>query len=189
MKKTIWFFVATLVLAGLSLTGCKEKKAPADTTGVQVVNGFSKQDTARVFELVEQFTARLQARDIQGAVDMLVTLNNDTLEQLTPANMQRQAIALRHLVGLPKYELSRVVMNNNTTNEAKIDITLFEKPEGDPRPNKTSFYLRPVFYQGQWYLTTKDNITDTDKDDPIQHAVDAQAEAQAEAEAEAEAAE
>ena len=50
-----------------------------------------------------------------------------------------------------------------------MDITLFEKEENDPRPNKISFYFRPVRFEGQWYLTVKDNITDINNENNFQH--------------------
>lgn len=123
---------------------------------------FSKEDTTKVMDLVNQFTMRLQNRDIKGAVDMLVYLNGDSIQPLDAANLQRQTNTLNFIAGMPGYELERVVMEDTRHNEAKINVVLFEKKdENDKRPNTTAFYLRPVYIGGQWYLTTKDNITST----------------------------
>jgi hypothetical protein len=68
------------------------------------------------------------------------------------------------------YEVDRLVFLNDKRNELKLSVTLFEKPEGDKRPNKTSFYMKPVRFEGKWYLTTKDNITDTnsrERNEPV----------------------
>lgn len=159
MKK-IFLFLSALVLTAGMMTSCKEskKEVPADEKPAFV---FTKQDTTTVMELVEQFTTRLQNRDIKGAVEMITFLNGDSIEELNPMFQQRQAMTLAHIAGLPKYELDRIVFRSDINNEVKIDLTLFEKPEGDPRPNTTSFYFRPVRKGGKWYLTTKDNITDT----------------------------
>lgn len=154
--------MAAFALTASLLTACKGKsEAPADQKPEFT---FTKQDTMQVMDLVGQFTTRLQNRDIKGAVEMLVFLNGDSIEQLNPAFMRRQAMTLVHMAGKSGYELDRIVFHSDVNNEVKVDITLFDKEEGDPRPNKTSFYFRPVRKDGKWYLTTKDNITDTQGD-------------------------
>ncbi len=164
MKKLL-FFLSALLCFGM-LTSCKDKKAPE--TKQKKESMFTKADTTRVFELVEQFTNCLQNNDIKGAVDMLVFLDGDTLKPLSAANVQRQSNALRFIAGKTGYTLDRVVMEDTKRNEAKIDIILFEKPEGDTRPNTTSFYLRPVYIDGDWHLTTRDNITNTVREKPVE---------------------
>ena len=160
MKKIVLLLGAVL-LTGMALTGCKDKKAPADTKPVET-SMFTKEDTTKVMDLVNQFTVCLQNRDIKGAVDMLVYLNGDSIQPLDAANLQRQTNTLNFIAGMPGYELERVVMEDTRHNEAKINVVLFEKKdENDKRPNTTAFYLRPVYIDGQWYLTTKDNITST----------------------------
>ena len=153
-------------MVGTALTGCKDKKAPADTKPVET-SMFTKEDTTKVMDLVNQFTVCLQNGDIKGAIDMLVMLDGDSIKPIDAANLQRQANSLRFIAGMPGYELDRIVMQDEKRNEAKIDIVLFEKKdENDKRPNTTSFYLRPVYIGGQWYLTTRDNITNTVDENP-----------------------
>ena len=165
MKKFVLFLAAALVV-GTALTGCKDKKAPADTKPVET-SMFTKEDTTKVMDLVNQFTLCLQNGDIKGAIDMLVMLDGDSIKPIDAANLQRQVNSLRFIAGMPGYELDRIVMQDEKRNEAKIDIVLFEKKdENDKRPNTTSFYLRPVYIGGQWYLTTRDNITSTVDENP-----------------------
>ena len=165
MKKVVLFLAAALMV-GTALTGCKDKKAPADTKPVET-SMFTKEDTTKVMDLVNQFTVCLQNGDIKGAIDMLVMLDGDSIKPIDAANLQRQANSLRFIAGMPGYELDRIVMQDEKRNEAKIDIVLFEKKdENDKRPNTTSFYLRPVYIGGQWYLTTRDNITSTVDENP-----------------------
>ena len=57
-----------------------------------------------------------------------------------------------------------MILRSYTNNEVKLDVTLFDKPEGDPKPNMTAMYLRPVKFEGRWYLTVWDNITNTNQD-------------------------
>ena len=171
MKKFVLFLAAALVV-GTALTGCKDKKAPADTKPVET-SMFTKEDTTRIHELIDQFTMRLKNRDIKGAVEMLVFLDGDSVISQTPANLQRQAVTLSFIAGKPGYELERVILNNTTNNEAKINVVLFvKKDENDKRPNTTAFYVRPIFINGQWYLTPRDNITETEIGDPVEAAVE-----------------
>ena len=68
-------------------------------------------------------------------------------------------MALNMVKGV-KYEVQYLTFRTDKDNEVKMEITLFDKEVDDPRPNKTAFYFRPVRFEGQWFLTTKDNITD-----------------------------
>ena len=163
MKKLLFSLMAVMLSTAV-MTSCGGKKeAPADEVEAPAYV-FTREDTTKVHDLVNQFTVRLQNGDIAGAVDMLRYLNGDSIQSLDQAFRQRQGHSLMFVAGKAGYELNRIVFNSNIDNEAKIDIVLFEKEEGDSRPNTTSFYLRPVRIDDEWYLTTKDNITDTHSD-------------------------
>lgn len=160
MMKKIFILIAAVVISSLVFTSCTDKKAPADSEQAEKANIFTREDTTKVFDMVNQFTTRLQNNDIEGAVDMLIYFTGDSIKQLDQNFRARQSHSLMFVAGKPGYELDRVVLNSEVDNEAKIDIELFEKKEGDTRPNTTSFYLRPIRIDGQWYLTTRDNITE-----------------------------
>jgi hypothetical protein len=160
MKKiTLYLFV----LAVVACVSCNNK-APQDQPLHPVDNVeeyvFTSVDTTEVINLVHQFINYLENKDIRSAVEMLSFLDGDSIVSLTPQFQMRQAISLSTCIGVG-YKIDRLVFETDKKNEVKMDITLFEKPAGDPRPNQTSFYFRPVRYNGKWYLTTKDNITDT----------------------------
>ena len=155
MKKTSLFLVILMMLLPV-FTGCSDKKAPKHHKKEYT---FSKQDSVDVLNLVNQFVNRLDSNDIRGAVEMLNILKGDSIIPLEPIQQRRQAMALNMVKGV-KYEVQYLTFRTDKDNEVKMDITLFEKDVDDPRPNKTSFYFRPVRFEGQWYLTTKDNITD-----------------------------
>ena len=156
MKRLFLFLAAVVMLAGFS--ACGDKKAPVNKKPRKVYT-FTKQDSTEVLSLVSQFTARLQNNDLRGAVEMLNILKGDSVFPMEPVQQRRQAMALGMVRGI-RYDLNYVRFNSDRNNEIKLDITLFEKQSGDPRPNMTGFYLRPVRFEGKWYLTVKDNITD-----------------------------
>jgi hypothetical protein len=58
-----------------------------------------------------------------------------------------------------KYDLDRIVYDQETDNIAKYTVTLFEKETGDPRPNTISFMLKPIRRDGKWYLTYCDDVS------------------------------
>jgi hypothetical protein len=162
MKKITFFlmFIFSLVLTW----SCSEKKQQNKEENNLIITDpsytFTKEDTAAVMDLVNQFIIRMQNKDIRAAVDMFSFLDGDSIKPLSPMFKQRQAMALVGCSGVA-YKIERLMFLTDRNNEVKLEVTLFEKPEGDKRPNKTSFYLRPVRFEGQWYLTTKDNVTDT----------------------------
>ena len=161
MKKVFMLIAATVLTTGLmmSCSGCGSKTEETP----QEPPMFTKEDTTQLLNLIDQFNGYMKAGDIKSATEMLVFLNGDSIEQLNPQFFNRQARSLSAVRGID-YQLDRIMLRDDIDNEAKIDIVLFEKPEGDTRPNTTSLYFRPVRIDGQWYLTTKDNITDTRSD-------------------------
>ena len=166
MKRYALFLtlLSSLVLC-LSCGGNKGGSAESEEIGLREVVSentytFTHEDTATVLDLVNQFIAHLERHDLGAAVDMLSFLDGDTIRPLSKQFRQRQGMSLATCVGV-RYEIAHLIFETDKKNEVKMDITLFDKPDNDPRPNKTAFYFRPVRFEGKWYLTTKDNITDT----------------------------
>jgi hypothetical protein len=121
-----------------------------------------------VLNLVNQFKTYLEEKNLRSAVEMLNILKGDSIFPMEPVQQRRQAMALSMVKGV-KYEVNYLMFHSDRNNEVKMDITLFEKEENDPRPNKISFYFRPVRFEGQWYLTVKDNITDINNENNFQN--------------------
>ena len=163
MKKLFLYFSAfcltSLLLVGCS--GCGSKKTNVPDPFAEYSEQFTKEDTSAVISLVNQFMEYLKAKDLKSATEMIYYLDKDSIKELDQRKQSRQARALLYVMGCQDYKLDRILFKSDINNEAKLDIILFDKPAGDPRPNKTSFYFRPVKFEGKWYLTTKDNISDT----------------------------
>ena len=159
MKRLSLFLTILLLLT--VFVGCSDKKAPVQKHKKEYV--FSHEDSTEVLNLVGQFTKYLEGDDLRSAVEMLNILKGDSIFPLEPVQQRRQAMALSIVKGV-RYDVNYLVFKSDKDNEVKLDITLFEKEENDPKPNKISFYFRPVRFEGKWYLTTKDNITDREND-------------------------
>ena len=169
MKRIALFLALALTMTLLAGCGKKSDKgpAPADLTEEKPAYVFTHEDTLEIETLVTQFIERMDQKDIRGAVEMLNFLQHDSIEPLTPENQRRQAMSLMNVRGV-RYEMRQLVLRSNTNNEVKMLITLFDKPEGDKRPNTTAMYFRPVKFEGKWYLTVWDNITDTKSEDRLE---------------------
>ena len=162
MKKIALFLTVVTVL--LVAVSCGNKKQPTPTAPSKPVYTFTKEDTTEIMYQVNQFISYLETKNIRGAVEMLHFLGEgDSIRALNPIVQRRQAMSLMNVQGI-KYDVNQIVLRSNTNNEVKLDITLFEINPADPKPNKTAFFLRPVKYEGKWYLTVWDNITNTNQD-------------------------
>ena len=163
MKRISLFFAILLML--VVFAACSDKKAPANQKPEYT---FSHQDSMEVLNLVKEFIAKMENDDVPAAIDMLSILKGDSLLPLEPIQKRRQAIALNLVKGV-KYDIDYVMFKSDRNNEVKVNITLFEKEENDPKPNKTAFFFRPVRQDGQWFLTTKDNLTDRENDNHVEY--------------------
>jgi hypothetical protein len=139
MKRLSLFLTILLLLT--VFVGCSDKKAPAQKHKKEYV--FSHEDSTEVLNLVGQFTKYLEGDDLRSAVEMLNILKGDSIFPLEPVQQRRQAMALSIVKGV-RYDVNYLVFKSDKDNEVKLDITLFEKEENDPKPNKISFYFRPV---------------------------------------------
>ena len=168
MKRIALFLavIATLALATSCSNGGKKIK-PMGPIGAERSALFSHEDTVEVQGLVSQFIARMDSKDLRGAVEMLSFLQGDSIRPLSAVEQRRQAMSLMNVRGV-RYEMRQMVLRSNTNNEVKMEITLFEKEEGDPKPNKAAMMFRPVKFEGKWYLTVWDNITETKSEDRLE---------------------
>ena len=165
MKKGILFVIAVFA-TGLFLSSCKSDKKEGQEAPVLIdvpEDAYNKEDTTQVFELVNDFLARLKNNDISSAVSMLYYLDGDTLRELSRQQFNSQAMTFAHARGV-SYDIERLVFDKETKNDVTIMVTLFENKPGETRPNKIGLHLRPVRRDGAWYLTTPDTLTDTDSD-------------------------
>ena len=162
--KRISLFLAIFMMLTV-FVGCSDKKAP---TKQKKEYSFSHQDSMEVLTLVDQFKTYLEQNDLRSAVEMLSILKGDSLIPMEPIQQRRQAMALNMVKGV-KYDVDYLKFNSDRNNEVKLDITLFEKEENDPKPNKISFFFRPVRLEGKWYLTVKDNIIDRENENYFQN--------------------
>lgn len=161
MKKFFLFFGMFSVL--FLVVSCKRQKTVKEMEDkyiIQPVDSFTSVDSSEVSNMVNQFTIRLNQKDIKGAVSMLSYLNGDSIIPLNRDMAIRQANALHNMQGV-RYDVEKMQFMEDKDNIVKINVVLFEKAAGDDRPNTLNFYLKPVRYEGHWYLTTVDNITDT----------------------------
>ncbi|MCR4581974.1 MAG: hypothetical protein K5764_00235 [Prevotella sp.] len=156
--------VFSLLCLVLSFFSCKYDKKPAEVQEPEPEFVFTKEDSATVISLVNDFVGKLQQHQLKEAVGMLYYLNGDTISELTEAQYKMQARSLSRIRGI-RYELDYIKLETEKFNDAKINVVLFDKQEGDTRPNAIGFHLNPVRRDGSWYLTTPDNLSDTNADE------------------------
>jgi hypothetical protein len=161
MRKYSLFILAVLTL--LTFSACKkshqktleeiEKEAKPE-----VAMQLGANDTIEVHSLVDHFIECLSNKNVDAAVDMLYVLNNDSVVSLPAKMAKTQKILFNRFQGV-KYDVEHLIFYSETDTEVKYTVTLFEKKdENDNRPNKISFYLKPVRRNGKWYLTMGDTM-------------------------------
>ena len=162
--------IAFIAVAALLLVSCKseqKKQAEVNPNLIQPEMHLSKQDTTEVRTLTMQFFDRLKQKDLNGAITMLNYYENGSIVPLPPELEAKERMALGMFLGM-KYDIDHIIFLKDDDSEVKYTVTMFEKDKDDPRPNKTSFLIRPVRHLGKWYLTLADKQTDKVKSE-IKH--------------------
>ena len=155
--------VAMLALPLMMLCSCDgEKKKGGDIT--INLNGplmnLDSQDTIIVRQMSTEFMDFLKAKDYRSALSMLYYLDPDSTIIPLPNNMAARQLQIFQIFPVLDYRCDGIQFRTESDCQVKYTITFFEKdgPE-DTRNNTTAFFLQPVRYEGQWYLTVRDSAT------------------------------
>ena len=145
----------TLVLLTIASCGKKEKsfKELEETYIPKPEMRLTAQDTAEVTSLTEHYLQLLEQRELDDAAGMLYYMERDSVKPLRPDQLKKQLFVLNHFRGV-EYKLESIVFRTERDNEVRCMVKLFEPKEGNTRPNKVAIVLRPIRFQGKWYLTT-----------------------------------
>ena len=161
MKKS-FLYISLVSAIVLCLTACKGgKQSQPESEDLAEPMETTMMDTVTVTSLVDQYLESLHDKDLDNAISMLYYLREDgTIEPLSGEMAAKQRDALKPFLG-KDFKIDNIIFYQETDSQVKFTCTLFEKEEGDPRPNKISFLIRPMRISGSWYLTMADTHTDT----------------------------
>ena len=161
MRKYSLFILAVLSL--LTFSACKQNKLKSleeieKEAKPEVAMQLDANDTIEVHSLVDHFIQYLSNKNVDAAVDMLYVLNNDSVVSLPAKMASTKKVLFKRFQGV-KYDVDHLIFYSETDTEVKYTVTLFEKKdENDNRPNKISFFIKPVRRDGKWYLTMGDTM-------------------------------
>ena len=162
-------FILAVFAALLTFSSCKKDHKVRSYAEIvadskpEVAMQLSSNDTIEVHSLVDHFIQYLSNKDVDAAVDMLYVLNNDSVVSLPAKMANTQKLLFKRFQGV-KYDVDHLIFYSETDTEVKYTVTLFEKQgENDNRPNKISFFLKPVRRDGKWYLTMGDTFVNPNR--------------------------
>lgn len=156
LRKSLLAVIAVSMVCFMACSGDKKKSEEEKRLIDPVVMLVTKTDTAEVLKLVQYYLECLSQHNYDEAESMLFMLQNDSLVPVPERFASRQRLGMRAF-GAKHFEIDRMVFYHDNDCEVQYTATLFDKKEGDNRPNKLSFLLKPVRYQGRWYLTMADS--------------------------------
>lgn len=147
-----------LVLA-VCLAGCsgKEKKTEVRAKGPNMT--LEQRDTTEVYQLTKSFLELLKAKEIDKAVSMLYFLDADREVVPLPDSLVERQKSVFRMFPVLNYKIESIIFNTETDSQVKYTVEFFKKQPGDTRPNTTSFFIKPMRVNGQWFLTMFDSNT------------------------------
>ena len=165
MNKTIK--TLSLLLLLLSLWACKDKPAKVNVDDT-IINpridwnmSRTKADTTTVLDLAKAHLDALQSNNIDSAMDMLTEMK-DSVPSPISDKRRNELIANAKAFPVLNYKIDDLLFYSESDTEVHYTITLFEKEEGDTRPNTISGVINPRRIDGKWYLTISDKTRETD---------------------------
>ena len=117
---------------------------------------LSGSDTTKVMNLMHQYFDLLLKKDYDGAMSMIHQLRNDSLLEVAPEVEEHYQMGMKLMAPI-RYEIETMIFETERDCLVKYSGVLFEKEgEGDNRPNKMFYAVKPVRINGEWYLTVSD---------------------------------
>ena len=166
-NKFLTTFCAVLLLLVMFASCKRENKVEGQGTATEEKMTLSGSDTTKVMTLMHQYFDFLLKKDYDGAMSMIYQLRNDSLLDAEPEVEEHYQMGMK-LVTPIRYEIETMIFETERDCLVKYSAVLFEKEgEGDNRPNKMFYAIKPVRVNGEWYLTVSDKDDMNTRDSQI----------------------
>lgn len=156
--------VSVFVSCGPKYSGSRGEKTQKDAEA-EFLASLSQSDQDAVLSLSDDFMSKLQAGQVEEAVDMIYVLYNDMIFKKSDAYTSE---IVKRFKAFPVLSFERNYYSFST--EANNDVSytyVFRKGKSGSPDQTVKLMLNPVLADGQWYLTFKDG-TQSSKDLPVE---------------------
>lgn len=144
---------AVLVSCGPKYSGSHGEKTQKDAEK-EFVSSLSDSDEQAVLALADECMGKLQAGQVDEAVDMIYVLYNDVLYRKSDTYTAQLVSRFKMF---PVRSFERVYYAFSTEGNNDISYTYIISPATSTESAQTmKVMFNPVFIDGQWYLTLKD---------------------------------
>lgn len=150
-------FACFALFVSLCVVACKDKPKSEPASKPSIAMTVDKRDTTKVLRLTEQFLEHLKANRIDSAMAMLHYLDTAMNVVPLPDELAAQQRMVFKRFPVLSYKIDAITFYSDKDSQVKYTIEFFKKEPGDPRPNTTSFFIKPVRVKQQWYLTMFDS--------------------------------
>lgn len=147
------------LIVAVCLAGCSgnENNTKVRAKGPNMT--LVQRDTTEVYQLTKSFLELLKTKEIDKAVSMLYFLDADREVVPLPDSLVERQKSVFRMFPVLSYKIESIIFNTETDSQVKYTVEFFKKQPGDTRPNTTSFFIKPMRVNGQWFLTMFDSNT------------------------------
>ena len=155
MKRLNFLLAALVVLVscGPHYSGSRGEKTQKDAEA-EFLSSLTKSSEEAVLALADGFLGKLQAGQVEEAVNMIYVLYNDVVYQKSASYTNQ---LLQRFRSIPVLSFERVYYSFSTEGNNDISYSYVFAPATETMPAQTmKLMLNPVYVDGEWYLTFKD---------------------------------
>jgi len=166
MKQLFILLAAVAVLAscGPKYSGSHGEKTQKDAEA-EFVSSLTQEDKDAMLALSDSFMDKLQAGQVDEALDMIYVLYNDVLYKKSDT-YTAQLIQRFRMFPVLSYKMLYHSFSTEGNNDVSYSY-VFDSSTGSEGGETMKLMLNPVFIDGQWYLTFKD-LGQSSKDLPVE---------------------
>ena len=154
------FLILAVLMAGILAVGCTGKKdePKKESFGIQPEMTVSNLDTTTVVQMTNDFLEQVKQGQVEDAVSRLYVYENEQLRQLNDQERQ-QCTMLYSMFPVYDYKVTTFRFFKETDSEVHFEMTI-EDPATTDSPAHQQGLIRPIRYNGTWYLTLANTATE-----------------------------
>lgn len=157
MKRHFSYIGLLVLLCCFVCGGCTIKNKQGEKTSSspekEFIEGLTQKDTADFIGLTKLCLDTIKAGKIDDALNFIYYVRNDTLMPLT-LEMKERLKNHFNIFPVKDYQLVSFDINGFYTNTVKYSICFREEKNA---PHLIKFVFNPIWVDGSWYLTLKNN--------------------------------
>ena len=154
MKRIIFILSVLLVVVSCGSRNSGSRQKTQKDAEAEFLSSLTQTDQDLVLEMAEDCMTKLQAGQVEEAVDMIYVLHDNVVYKKSAEYSEQLVQRFTNAFPVKSYERLYYSFSTEGNNDISYSYVFGQTPSGTDATMKLMF--NPVYVDGNWYLTFKD---------------------------------